>query len=168
MKVIRGIQTAEISFTGIIRHLNLPIPQPISRFTSLSILSGLAVEAFSESDPTTSKKGGQLGDLVTNLLIALTEKERAPILFENPLSHAYGSVEQQYLDLRELARKIDTEGKGDWDISLKAMTIPLSDKIFVETRFSQAESMASCRLAQKVRDSLRVLSQYPSLFVYES
>lgn len=164
MKVIRKVQSANIAFTGIIRKLNLSIPQPISNYTSLSILSGLAVESFSESDPTTSKKGGDLGALATNVVIALTSKDYPAILLENPILHAYGSVESEYLALRKLAREIDTKGKGEWDINLKSMTIPLDDRVFVETRSSQVESMASCRLASKVAYSLRSLEPYPSLF----
>jgi len=164
MKVIRKLQPAHIAFTGIIRKLNLSIPQPISNYTSLSIMSGLAVEAFSESDPTTSKKGGVLGDLATALVLELTGGDHHPILLENPLLHSYGSVEQEYIDLINLARRIDTTGKGEWDIDLKSMTIPLDDSIFVENRTTGVNSMASCRLAQKVTESLRSLEPYPSLF----
>jgi hypothetical protein len=112
MKVIRGILPADEAMNDIVRQLNYPLPT-LSLYSSRSILVNNAVEAFSESDPTTSKKGGDLGSLAIHVVEILTTKDYPPILFENPLLHAYGSVEQKFLDLRALARKLDTELKGE-------------------------------------------------------
>jgi hypothetical protein len=167
MKVIQKTLPANVAFTSIVRKLDLRIPQPLSQFNSMSILTNLAVESFSESNPTTCEKGGDLGLLATNLVMSLTSFDYPPILMENPLLHAYGSIESEYLELIALARKIDTEGGGDWDVSLKSMTIPLSDSIFVESRTVGVNSFASCKLAHKVTESLKVLEQYPGLFCNE-
>jgi len=163
MRITRKLQLASEGITSIIRRLNLPIPQPITEYTSLSILSGLAVEAFSKSDPTQSNKGGSLGGLAISLVQALTIEPLPEILFENPLLHAYGSVEQSYLDLLKEARRIDTVGMGEWDISLKSMTIPLDDSIFVESRSTAVNSVACSVMASNLISQLRMLAQYPSL-----
>jgi len=165
MKVIRGLQPADDAFKGIIRQLELrTIPlHKITLKVSLYMLSNQAVDAFSESDPTKSKKGGNLGVLAERMLMVLTSNNYPQILFECPLLHAYGTIEQEYLDLRKLAHQIDTEGKGEWDINLKSMTIPLTDEIFTTSRRSEVESMASCRLAQRVSEQLKMLALYPQL-----
>jgi len=114
---IWGLQAAHLSITTLIRKLDLPIPQPLTEYTGNSIFINAAVAIFSESNPLESKKakGEPLGLLATNWVMMATSQEEAlsEILLEVPLLHAYGSIEQTYLDLLKKGREIDTIGKGE-------------------------------------------------------
>lgn len=168
MKITQGIMPANYGITDIIRKLNIRVLQPLSEYASRSILINMTVEGFSQTDPTTSKKGGSLGDLAISLVCDLTEDASTPsILLENPTLHAYGSVEADYLHLSNLAKTIDTIGQGEWDLRLKSMTIPLSDQVFVENRTVGVNSLAVSRIASKTIEWLRVLEQYPSFLAVD-
>jgi hypothetical protein len=75
------------------------------------------VELFSNSQPEVGK-GKPLGLLAENFLLYLTtptEEVEETVLMkfhQNPLTDSYGSIEQSYLDLRKLAKEIDTVKQG--------------------------------------------------------
>lgn len=72
------------------------------------------VELFAESNPDNKEGTPGMWDLAANTVLYLSGLE-SPLgitLMDNPLLHAVGSVEQQYLDLRALAIRIDTVGQG--------------------------------------------------------
>jgi hypothetical protein len=77
------------------------------------------------------------------------------------LTDGYGSIEQSYLDLRALARKIDSTG-GDWPMILRSMTIPLSDRLFID-RFEDTQTRAISSLAKPLKERLMILQSYPQL-----
>jgi hypothetical protein len=66
--------------------------------------------------PRTQKfKGRPHGDLAINMMMFLTSysDEWVSTLIANPLAHAYGSIEEQYISLLKEAKRIDTQGGGD-------------------------------------------------------
>lgn len=162
---IWGLQGAHISLTEIVRYLKIPnIFQPINEYTANSIFINTVVNIFSESDPTKSDKakGQPLGWLATELVMEATSQceEISNLLLESPVLHAYGSIEQAYLDLLKKAREIDTVGKGEWPLVLRSMGIPLSDRVFID-RFTLTESNSSAKLMKGVVENLEMLSQFP-------
>jgi len=50
----------------------------------------------------------------------------------NPLAHAHGSVEELFLTGLYQAKICDTIDQGAWPLLLRAITIPLSYKIYVD------------------------------------
>lgn len=137
---------------------------------ALQMLSNIAVELFSRSMPDV-KKGKPLGYIAEELVLFITGKlEECPeamALLENPTLHAYGSIEQRYLDLLKMARSIDTERRGEWPLLLRAMTIPLSDELFLD-RFEQTEALGVSQIGRLLTDRLGIVKQYPSLIDIES
>jgi hypothetical protein len=121
-------------------------------------------DLFARSDPTKAKAKGSLGDLATALVMWVTSFEDRFSLLDMPTLHAYGNIEQVYLDLLKKARRIDTIGQGDWPLYLRCVTIPLSDSVFVERR-GQVNSLAASKLAKELTVNLEALAQYPSLWV---
>lgn len=168
MKITQGLMPAGEGLQAIARKLKLSIDyHKISDFVGKNIIANDIIDGFSQSDPTASKKGGSLGELATLILMKLTEVDRHPILFENPLLHAYGSVEQDYLSMRQLCTNIDTIGRGEWDLRLKSMTIPLSDQVFIESRTVGVNSIGHSVIAKRLENSLRIVEQFPSLLDFE-
>lgn len=113
---IRDPLTAGDNINLIIQELKLPLPQ-ISDEVGRNLLSNIAVELFAESNPANSQKvkGQSLGDLAVNMVIYMTssEDERVETLLGNPLAHAYGSIEETYVNLLKEAKRIDTSNQGD-------------------------------------------------------
>lgn len=80
----------------------------------------------------------------------------------NPLAHAYGSVEEQFVTGINQARICDTINQGNWPILLRALTIPLSDAVFTE-RSDSVEYRGALKVANLLVERLRVLEMYPQL-----
>lgn len=80
----------------------------VSDVTANKILGEVSLKLFNQSDPTRSAGGKPLGLLAENLVIYLTglleERPEAMTFLENPMLHAYGSIEQSYLDLIKMTR----------------------------------------------------------------
>lgn len=113
---IRDPLTAGDNINLIVQELKLSLPH-ISNEVGKNLLSNIAVELFAESNPANSQKvkGQSLGDLAINLVIYMTslEDERVETLLGNPLAHAYGSIEESYVNLLKEAKRIDTSNQGD-------------------------------------------------------
>nr|BCY26968.1 RNA dependent RNA polymerase [Nigrospora sphaerica mitovirus 3] len=168
MKVTWEVQSASVAVMAIARKLNLSkIPQDLSEYSGMSVLVNVVVQLFSESDPTQVKmKPGTpgLGDVATNLVMLLTSIEPYnELLMENPLLHAYGSIEQTYLDMCKKAREIDTVGKGEWPLILRSMSIPLTDEVFIDRR-TQTSAIAVSKIAKVLVDDLRLWNANPGFF----
>lgn len=167
MKVIRGQITAKDALNSIIRNNNLPI-RDLEDEESNGILQSLVVESFTESNPINHiGKGKPLGDLAITLVCRLTgldHSETEEQLCDNPswipLLQAYGLVEQSYMDITKEAFRIDTVGGGDWPLYLRAMALPLDDRVFVE-RTSHLISRASALLGQKTLDRFKMFLEIP-------
>lgn len=133
--------------------------------TSMNILANIMVDFFSQSNEALlSKKGKPLGLLATEMVMYLTgsEKEDALTLLKNPHLDCYGSIEQTYIDLLRKAREVDTIHSGEWPLLLKAITIPLSDELFVN-RQTEVTRVAVSKVGKALVERLKILESYPSL-----
>lgn len=137
--------------------------------SALQLLSNIAVDLFSRSMPDV-KKGKPLGQIAEELVLFITSKlEECPeamTLLENPTLHAYGSIEQTYIDLLNKARDIDVARKGDWPLLLRAMTIPLSDALFLD-RSEQTDALGVSQIGRMLVDRIGIVRQYPSMMEIE-
>jgi hypothetical protein len=133
----------------------------------MSVLVNVVVQLFSESNPQNqdTTKGKPLGLLAESMVMNITsiESDHMMTFLENPLLHSYGSIEQTFLDLLRHAREIDTIHKGEWPLFLRAMTIPLSDDLFID-RQEATEAMAVSKVALTLIKDLKMWNEYPQFF----
>jgi len=162
LKCMWGVIPAGEAMNAIARQYNISLPT-INDTVGMNLLANCAVESFASSQPQVGK-GKPLGLVAENILIYLTgiETEHMTTLLENPFLHAYGNIEQQYLDLTKLAREIDTVRGGDWPLILKSMTTPKSDEIFTK-RENFTTALGSSKLGHAIVERLRMLESYPQL-----
>ena len=131
-------------------------------------MTNIAIELFNSSNPsvTTKLRGKPLGDLATeivcNITALLDSNPAAMDLLENPTLHAYGNIEQTYLDLLKKAREMTTVGRGEWPMLLRAMTIPLSDELFLD-RQSQTEALGVSRIGKLFLEKIRAVESDPNI-----
>nr|WTN86941.1 RNA-dependent RNA polymerase [Fusarium oxysporum mitovirus 3] len=163
--IIRGDLPAGQALTALARKWGFSFN--LTDEVATNIIANIMVELFSASQPQPGK-GKPLGLLAENFLIFLTgakELEENPGLMEfhqNPLTDSYGSIEQQYLDLLKIAKEIDTVKQGQWPLLLRSMTIPLSDRLFID-RFEDTEVRAISSLGKPLKERFEVINQYPQL-----
>lgn len=169
INIIRGVLPAGEALTDLCREWGISLP-PIRDDIGINIIANIMVELFSNSQPEVGK-GKPLGLLAENFLIYLTTPTEVldeAILMkfhQNPLTDGYGSIEQSYLDLRKLAREIDTVKSGQWPLLLRSMTIPLSDRLFID-RFEDTQTRAISSLAKPLKERFLLLQQYPQLLEF--
>lgn len=131
----------------------------------MNILANIMVDFFSQSHSALLKPGGKpLGLLAEELVMYLTGSENpdALTLLKNPHLDCYGSIEQTYLDLLKKAREVDTIHQGEWPLLLKAITIPLSDELFVN-RQTEVMRVAVSKVGKALIERFKVLESYPGL-----
>ena len=122
------------------------------------MLASVAQKLFVQSDPARQVGGKPLGLLAENILLYLTglpEDSGAMALLENPMLHAYGSIEQSYLDLLKVAKSSKYVGPlGQWPLLIRSMTIPLSDDLFI-SREADVTALGASRIGKLVKDELQ-------------
>jgi hypothetical protein len=164
MKVMRGRIPAHEALNDLMRRFSYPV-RPLREEEGIAILSNVAIETFAESNPLnkTNEKGDPLGDLAIHIvtyLSGLNEDLLGVIDYDFsciPILNQYGLIEESYLSLSKLARKIDTTEGGKWPILLKSMTLPLSDKVFIE-RTSETYSRATAMIGKHLRSRFDFLA----------
>jgi len=125
--------------------LNFP---RLAESSALQIFMGVMAELFTNSLPTHKVGAKPLGDLATNLVMLLTSIEPyQELLMENPLLHAYGSVEQMYLDMLRESTLAVAKRDPKWPLRLRALTIPLSDEVFTD-RFDHSVALGISKVAK--------------------
>lgn len=125
MKIMRCPDLAKDNINAINRHLGYTSRQ-YTQEESIGILSSIAVELFTDSNPENRKDDkrvnlGQLNvDLVTYLTsLPTTGSENClgslglSLKYALPILQVGGKIEEMYLDLRKEARLIDTIGSGN-------------------------------------------------------
>ena len=163
--IIRGSLPAGEALTALARKWGFSFS--LTDEIATNIIANIMVELFSASQPVPGK-GKPLGLLAEEFLLFLTgakELEDNPGLMEfhqNPLTDGYGSIEQSYLDLLRIAKEIDTVKQGQWPLLLRSMTIPLSDRLFID-RFEDTEVRAISSLGKPLKERFEVINQYPQL-----
>lgn len=166
--IIRGSLPAGEAMTALARKWGFSFS--LTDEIATNIIANIMVELFSNSQPQPGK-GKPLGLLAEEFLIFLTgskELEENPGLMEyhqNPLTDGYGSIEQSYLDLLRIAKEIDTVKQGQWPLLLRSMTIPLSDRLFID-RFEDTEVRAISSLGKPLKERFEVINQYPQLLQF--
>jgi len=170
MRVIRGTMPAGDALNSIARQLGFQLPV-ISDTVAVAMISNIAVECFADSNPENKdkNKGYPLGLLAENLVLFLSglksDDDRA-LGFSNmeyiPQLAGYGLIEEQFLRLKREARDIDLFRNGDWPLLMRAMTIPLDDRVFV-TRSSHMVPRASSVIGHKLKDRFTMLQMYPQM-----
>jgi hypothetical protein len=164
MKVMRGRIPAHEALNDLMRRFSYPV-RPLREEEGIAILSNVAIETFAESNPLnkTNENGDPLGDLAIHIvtyLSGLNEDLLGVIDYDFsciPILNQYGLIEESYLSLSKLARKIDTTEGGKWPILLKSMTLPLSDKVFIE-RTSETYSRATAMIGKHLRSRFDFLA----------
>lgn len=160
-KVIRGSITADDGVYSIVRHFGLQV----FPWNSHDFLSSIAVELFADSNPENNQDSSDdrsLGGLAILLVCFITSIEfedpnTASLVIQYcPTLACYGRVEEQYLELRREARRIDTIGKGDWPLILRSFTLPSDDNIFV-MRSNDVRSLASYVIGKKLLERFRMV-----------
>lgn len=125
-------------------------------------MRGFLYETFIRSDPQFSENTEPLG-LAENLVIQITglDVDDFEQLFslpsKIPILNLYGQIEESWLKMRKEADGLLTQTLMDWTI-IKPMTIPLSDKVFVE-RQSHLVARASAIMGDKILPALRQLER---------
>lgn len=167
MKIIRGAKPADC-MNNIVRELG-HTDIYFDDSSALQMLSNIAVDLFSRSAPDVNK-GKPLGLIAEELVMYITglleEVPAAMTLLECPTLHAYGSIEQRYLDLLKMSRQIDVERQGEWPLLLRAMTIPLSDDIFID-RAEQTTALGVSQIGRLLWQRIGLVRKYPNLLEYE-
>jgi len=157
MRIIRGAPAAE-HLNQVSRHLGIPLTI-VSDRTANRLLASIALKLFNESDPARKTGGKPLGLLAEQIVMFLTgqleERPEAMALLDSPLLHAYGNIEQSYLDLIKMTRNSDFIGPtGNWPLLVRSMQIPLSDEIFID-RDAGTEAMGASRICKLVSEKLK-------------
>lgn len=134
-----------------------------------AFLSNVVKNLFEKNMQLDNKKPTKypLGDFATNLLINLTSLEdtnHTNILLDNPLLHSAGSIESDYLKVLHLSleakrrceeisilspSEINDLPLIDWPSTLRTITIPLDDGIFIE-RSTSNTTMGTAKLAKAI------------------
>jgi hypothetical protein len=167
IRIMRGLSPASV-LNDYARMAQIRIPLMRERVCQ-SILSNVAVEMFAESNPTGKSNdrvsGLGLGDLATNIVIGLTgitvtnnnPSVNPPEPSHFPLSAVYGQIEESYLGMVALARRVDTVESGNWPAMLRSMLLPISDRVFF-ARGSEMVPMASATVGRRVKERLQLIS----------
>jgi len=112
MKITWGALSAKDGINSICGQLGLTGMQPVAERTAMSTLIDVVAELFSDSSPLKPDRpsGKPLGLLAEQLVMRITGEDSIHMmtLLENPLLHAYGNIEQSYLDLLKKSRSLET------------------------------------------------------------
>jgi hypothetical protein len=124
----------------------------------MQMIMGVMSELFTTSLPSKTKdESKHLGDLATHLVMLLTSIEPYnELLMENPLLHAYGSIEQQYLDLTREATLAESYTEAKWPLKLRSIALPQTDEVFVD-RFQQSVAIGVSKVARSLVEYMREL-----------
>jgi hypothetical protein len=176
MKIMKELHPAS-ELNNLARQMGFHIRQ-LSEEECTNILSNIAVECFAESNPENQTKEDKdkakpLGALAESLLLYLTSDDFTnaiapfvddPYSFPSMVPHlaVYGQIEEQYLNLRRQAKRVDTIHAGEWPILLKAMLLPISDEAFY-SRSVELVPFASSLIGSKIRNRFEIIQTYPNL-----
>jgi hypothetical protein len=93
----------------------------------------------------------------------LEEFPQAMTLLENPQLHAYGNVEATYLSLRKIVtdRQNPNALHIDWPLTLRSVTIPMDDGIFID-KMEETYAMGAARMSKLFVAGLRDVASSPA------
>jgi hypothetical protein len=108
------------------------------------------------------------GDIATDIVIYLTclpfDQLYIPIelISQIPILHVHGLITEKYMSLKKQAFEFDTLHKGEWKETFRALTIPLSDQVYV-IHNQDLKMAAMSSLAKVLTPQLEMLQMYPQL-----
>jgi len=170
MKVIRGTLAAHEALNTLMRHFGYKV-RDLRHDEGIAILSNVAIETFTKSNPTKQKGiGYPLGQLAEDLVLYLTgfieDEEIGEIAIDCitrvPHLAVYGLIEEAYLAINKEARRYTHIDGGEWPMLLRTMALPLDDRVFVQ-RQSHLVSRASAIIGKILRHRFKILEIYPDL-----
>jgi hypothetical protein len=121
---MRGTASGGVFMTEYAAKVGFPVRKPFSDSEADSMLSNIAVELFSTSNPSSKefqeKSKVPLGDLATSWVLKLTDLTNSDdsevagaafdLIYAIPQVRGYGTVEETYMKLLREARQIDIHG----------------------------------------------------------
>jgi hypothetical protein len=162
MRIMRDPSSSEEHLNAIISLGGYRI-RHLKEEECLGVLSNLAVEMFSDSNPENMDDSKELGQMAISLVCYLTSFEdemRSEIglklIYSLPHLAVYGQVEEMFIKFKNEARAIDTVRGGDWPLLLRAMMLPSSDQQF-QMRTRDLSLVASSVLSKKLIERLEFL-----------
>jgi hypothetical protein len=178
IKVMRGISSGGVFMTEYAAKVGFPQfkLKPFSDEEADAMLSNIAVELFSTSNPSSKefqeKSKVPLGELATSWVLRLTNLTNSEdvevamaafdLIYAIPQVRGYGTIEETYMRLIREARRIDTVEAGNWPKILRTMALPLDDNIFIQ-RTSHMISKGAALLTKHLTPRMEMIAMYPQL-----
>nr|UPW42271.1 MAG: putative RNA dependent RNA polymerase [Heilongjiang mito-like virus 10] len=166
MRIMRDTSRASTLINEFLGRWSYPLPQ-LNQEVCLNILSNIAVGLFAESHESLLRPSARnLGLLAEELVMGLTgiEDPKAIDQINNPFLRSYGLIEEKYVNQIKESFRLDTQGEA-WPVMVRALTIPLDDKVFVEKK-KNTRSKASAIFGKQFLHQLEVLKRYPQLLEF--
>jgi len=134
---------------------------------SLNILKSISMIAFSNSAEQTKTSKFQVGSILSQIvtlfeLFPSVESGPSDIIDSLPFPSIQKEIMSAHDSLMKEAFEIDTNLSGDWKLKLKALAIPLDERIYY-CRNQHLKTLASSKLGGILREQLKLLEQYPQL-----
>jgi hypothetical protein len=121
---MRGVSSGGIFMTEYAAKVGFPQSKPFSDQEADAMLSNIAVELFSTSNPSSKefqeKSKVPLGELATSWVLKLTDLTNSEdcevamaafdLIYAIPQVRGYGTIEETYMRLIREARQIDLHG----------------------------------------------------------
>jgi hypothetical protein len=177
MMVLQGNQTAHEALAPWVRLVtseqvyNLlekaEVERPPQESPYLGLLKSSIMQLFvasGETDPNDKP----LGLIAMELVIWITSLEvkdpftHQDIIESIPHLQIHGEIENTYMRIQRETWDIDTIYGGDWKLSLRALTIPLSDEVYF-TRNQDLKIQASGQLSKVFASNLEQLAAFPQM-----
>lgn len=147
-------------------YTNKEFPYELNKEVCLNLFKSACLDAFAESNSSNNSAKGlpPLGKLAEDLVILITSNPEIDLnlIYSLPLLAIHGQVEEEYLRLNREAFEIDTIRSGDWPLTLRAMTIPISDRVYVIRNYDLFGSLTPT-LGKRIAESLKSILSYPNL-----
>lgn len=176
MMVLQGKQTAHEALSPLVRLLSPKVVHDAMEVAHIErtdncpymgLLRSSIMQLFVESGEYNSEDK-PLGLIAMELVIFITSLElkdsdtHQDIIECIPHLQVHGEIENTYLRIQREAWDIDTIYGGDWKLSLRAITIPISDEIYFD-RNKELKIHASGKLAKVFTSNLEQLAAFPQM-----
>lgn len=160
--IMNGTLTANQGLKTLIGWFVLPIPEMDDK-RSKTVLSNLFQEIFTSKDPFAKLDYGQLAMDLVIAITSLPETEVGAARLDElpskvPILNVLGQLEEKYLGLVKEVTLFEELIKGEWPMSLRALMLPISDKVFSE-RASRTITRLSASLATKTVEYLAFIAE---------
>lgn len=137
--VLRGTVSAYSALSSLAGQRSVLLP-PLPSRDAESIFSKVAMDVFVEKGSLDWRSGRPLGYLAQELTIILTGLELSSVVgaavhdvpSSFPLLNCYGQTSEKYMEVMDQISNIYKPGSQGWPMTLRSLTIPVSDEVFVE------------------------------------